>query len=53
MKWVRLLETMQDLFNQPTGFIDQKYPNHVLKLTKAIHGLIQVRRAWYEGLSTF
>ena len=38
---------------QPPGFEDQKLPNHVFKLTKAIYGLKQAPRAWYERLSKF
>ena len=38
---------------QPPGFKDPKYPNHVFKLSKALYGLKQAPRAWYERLSTF
>ncbi|GMI76746.1 hypothetical protein HRI_001343900 [Hibiscus trionum] len=38
---------------QPPGFEDSKFPNHVFKLTKALYGLKQAPRAWYERLSTF
>ena len=38
---------------QPHGFEDYKYPDHVFKLTKALYGLKQVPRAWYERLSSF
>ena len=38
---------------QPPGFEDHKYPDHVFKLTKALYGLKQVPRAWYEYLSSF
>jgi Reverse transcriptase (RNA-dependent DNA polymerase) len=30
---------------QPSGFINQTYPNHVYKLTKALYGLKQAPRA--------
>jgi Reverse transcriptase (RNA-dependent DNA polymerase) len=30
---------------QPSGFINQTYPNHVYKLTKALYGLKQAHRA--------
>jgi hypothetical protein len=33
---------------QPPGFEDQEYSNHVYKLHKALHGLQQAPRAWYE-----
>ena len=38
---------------QPPGFEDYKYPDHVFKLTKALYGLKQAPRAWYERLSSF
>ena len=36
---------------QPPGFIDQTLPNHVYKLNKALYGLRQAPRAWYDRLS--
>jgi hypothetical protein len=38
---------------QPLGFKDEKYPNHVYKLHKVLYGLEQVPRAWYECLRDF
>jgi hypothetical protein len=38
---------------QPTGFEDSEYPNHVYKLSKALYGLKQAPRAWYECLKDF
>jgi hypothetical protein len=35
---------------QPSGFEDSEYPNHVYKLSKALYGLKQAPRAWYECL---
>ena len=32
---------------QPSGFEDEKKPNHVYKLRKALYGLKQAPRAWY------
>nr|GEU42796.1 retrovirus-related Pol polyprotein from transposon TNT 1-94 [Tanacetum cinerariifolium] len=33
---------------QPPGFESSEFPNRVCKLDKALYGLIQVLRAWYE-----
>ena len=38
---------------QPLGFEDALFPNHVYKLDKALYGLKQAPRAWYERLSNF
>jgi hypothetical protein len=38
---------------QPPGFEDEAYPNHVYKLHKALYGLNQAPRAWYECLRDF
>nr|GEZ02025.1 hypothetical protein [Tanacetum cinerariifolium] len=38
---------------QPSGFIDPQFPNKVYKVEKALYGLHQAPRAWYETLSTF
>jgi hypothetical protein len=38
---------------QPPGFKDPKRPNHVYKLSKALYGLNQAPRAWYERLRDF
>src|SRR6266511_4809758 len=38
---------------QPLGFEDPKYPNHVYRLFKALYGLKQASRAWYERLRDF
>nr|GEU31183.1 hypothetical protein [Tanacetum cinerariifolium] len=39
--------------SQPDGFVDQDNPNHVYKLKKALNGLKQAPRAWYDMLSSF
>jgi hypothetical protein len=38
---------------QPPGFEDSEYPNHVYKLSRALYRLKQAPRAWYECLSDF
>jgi hypothetical protein len=38
---------------QPPGFEDSEYPNHVYKLSKALYGLKQAPRARYECLQDF
>jgi hypothetical protein len=38
---------------QPPGFEDDRYPDHVFKLSKALYGLKQAPRAWYEFLRDF
>lgn len=38
---------------QPLGFENPEFPNHVYKLDKALYGLKQAPRAWYERLSSY
>ncbi|GKF24221.1 putative ribonuclease H-like domain-containing protein [Tanacetum coccineum] len=38
---------------QPPGFEDPDFPNRVYKVEKALYGLHQALRAWYETLSTY
>ncbi|KAI3746833.1 hypothetical protein L6452_09275 [Arctium lappa] len=38
---------------QPPGFENPKYPDRVYKLKKALYGLHQAPRAWYDTLSTY
>lgn len=38
---------------QPQGFIDHTKPSYVCYLKKAIYGLKQVPRAWYNELKSF
>ena len=38
---------------KPKGFEDQKFPNHVYRLKKALYKLKQTPRAWYDRLTTY
>ncbi|GJR96802.1 putative ribonuclease H-like domain-containing protein [Tanacetum coccineum] len=38
---------------QPPGFEDPQFPDKVYKIEKALYGLHQAPRAWYETLSTY
>ena len=38
---------------QPPGFEDPKFPNHVYKLHKPLYGLKKAPRAWYKCLKDF
>nr|GEZ13153.1 putative ribonuclease H-like domain-containing protein [Tanacetum cinerariifolium] len=38
---------------QPLGFEDHDYPNKVYKVVKALYGLHQAPRAWYETLANY
>ncbi|GJX63598.1 zinc finger, CCHC-type containing protein [Tanacetum coccineum] len=39
--------------SQPPGFVDPQFPEKVYKVEKALYGLHQAPRAWYETLSTY
>ncbi|GJU57157.1 retrovirus-related pol polyprotein from transposon TNT 1-94 [Tanacetum coccineum] len=39
--------------SQPDGFVDLNNPNHVYRLKKALYGLNQALRVWYDLLSSF
>ncbi|GJZ88293.1 putative ribonuclease H-like domain-containing protein [Tanacetum coccineum] len=39
--------------HQPPCFVDPAHPNKVYKVVKALYGLHQAPRAWYETLSSF
>ena len=55
MKSAFINDPIQELVyvEQPPGFEDHKFPNHINKLQKALCGLKQAPRAWYECLSEF
>nr|GEV36761.1 hypothetical protein [Tanacetum cinerariifolium] len=38
---------------QPPGFKDPDHPDNVYKVVKALYGLHQAHRAWYETLATY
>jgi hypothetical protein len=38
---------------QPPGFEDSEYPNHVYNLSKAFYGLKQAPRTWYDACEIF
>ncbi|GKC31970.1 retrovirus-related pol polyprotein from transposon TNT 1-94 [Tanacetum coccineum] len=38
--------------SQPDGFVDKDNPNHMYKLKKALYGMKQAPRAWYDMLSS-
>nr|GEU59046.1 putative ribonuclease H-like domain-containing protein [Tanacetum cinerariifolium] len=38
---------------QPLGFEDHDYPDKVYKVVKALYGLHQAPRSWYETLATY
>nr|GEV18508.1 copia protein [Tanacetum cinerariifolium] len=39
--------------SQPDGFVDPENPNHVYKIKKALYGVKQAPRAWYDMISLF
>ncbi|GJX58401.1 retrovirus-related pol polyprotein from transposon TNT 1-94 [Tanacetum coccineum] len=39
--------------SQPEGFINPDHPTHIYHLKKALYGLNQAPRAWYNTLSRF
>ncbi|KAK1416517.1 hypothetical protein QVD17_32308 [Tagetes erecta] len=45
--------TEEVYMKQPTGYINQQFPNHVCRLRKSIYGLKQASRAWYMELTSF
>ncbi|GJX57169.1 putative ribonuclease H-like domain-containing protein [Tanacetum coccineum] len=48
------LRQLEEVYvHQPLGFVDPANPNKVYKVIKALYGLHQAPRAWYETLSSF
>ncbi|GKE46040.1 putative ribonuclease H-like domain-containing protein [Tanacetum coccineum] len=39
--------------SQPPGFVDPEFPDKVYKVEKALYGLHQAPKVWYETLSTY
>ncbi|GJZ89312.1 putative ribonuclease H-like domain-containing protein [Tanacetum coccineum] len=39
--------------SQPLGFVDPEFPKKVYKVEKALYGLHQAPRAWYDTISTY
>ncbi|KAH9801446.1 hypothetical protein KPL71_001040 [Citrus sinensis] len=45
---------MEEVYvKQPPGFENEKFSDHVYKLSKALYGLKQAPRAWYDMLKNF
>ena len=38
---------------QPPGYIDPRFPNHVYQLQKSLYGLKQAPHAWFQRLNSF
>nr|GFA57523.1 copia protein [Tanacetum cinerariifolium] len=55
VKTTFLYETIEEevYVCQPSGFEDLHIPNKVYKVEKALYGLHQAPRAWYETFSTY
>ncbi|KAK9080219.1 hypothetical protein SSX86_001895 [Deinandra increscens subsp. villosa] len=47
-------ELDEDVYvQQPPGFVNKSFPNKCYKLDRALYGLHQAPRKWYETLSTY
>ncbi|GJX06012.1 retrovirus-related pol polyprotein from transposon TNT 1-94 [Tanacetum coccineum] len=52
--WLHRIEESEEVYVcQPPGFEDPQFLNKVYKVEKALYGLHQALRAWYETLSTY
>ncbi|GKA28534.1 putative ribonuclease H-like domain-containing protein [Tanacetum coccineum] len=50
----KIIEALEEVYVcQPPGFEDPDFPDKVYKVEKALYGLHQAPRAWYETLSTY
>lgn len=45
--------TVEVYMRQPSGFVDQQFPNHVCKLQRSLYGLKQSPRAWFQRFSYY
>ncbi|GJU78201.1 retrovirus-related pol polyprotein from transposon TNT 1-94 [Tanacetum coccineum] len=51
---LQLMVLLREVFvKSPEGFEDQENPTHIYHLKKALYGLTQAPRAWYDTLSKF
>ncbi|GKA81221.1 retrovirus-related pol polyprotein from transposon TNT 1-94 [Tanacetum coccineum] len=48
-----LMQSEEVYVSQPLGFVDPKFLEKVYKVEKALYGLHQAPKAWYETLSTY
>ncbi|GKD14448.1 retrovirus-related pol polyprotein from transposon TNT 1-94, partial [Tanacetum coccineum] len=55
LKWIFKvkLDEIGGVLKNKARFVDQDNPNHVYKLKKALYGIKQAPRAWYDLLSSF
>nr|GFA23474.1 retrovirus-related Pol polyprotein from transposon TNT 1-94 [Tanacetum cinerariifolium] len=49
----RIKQPEEVYVSQTLGFVDPEFPDRVYKVEKALYGLHQALRAWYETLSTY
>ncbi|GJT42672.1 putative ribonuclease H-like domain-containing protein [Tanacetum coccineum] len=54
-EWHTYMAILQEEFyvHQPPGFVDLEFPNKVYKVEKALYGLHQAPRVWYETLLNY